>query len=70
MGSLGPNGAGKTTSIRILTTILRPTSGRFTVAGSAPIAPRVRPLIGCPDPRLAQPLRMDVWCRTRISTAT
>ena len=33
MGFLGPNGAGKTTSIRILTTILRPTSGRFTVDG-------------------------------------
>jgi ABC-2 type transport system ATP-binding protein len=33
LGVLGPNGAGKTTAIRMLTTILPPTSGRFAVAG-------------------------------------
>ena len=33
VGFLGPNGAGKTTAIRVLTTILRPTAGRFSVAG-------------------------------------
>lgn len=33
LGFLGPNGAGKTTSIRILTTILPPSAGRFVVDG-------------------------------------
>lgn len=32
-GLLGPNGAGKTTTIRMLTTLLTPTTGKITIAG-------------------------------------
>ncbi len=47
-GLLGPNGAGKSTTLRILITILRPTTGRATVLGHDVVreADRVRHLIG------------------------
>ena len=47
LGVLGPNGAGKTTAIRVLTTILPPTGGTFTVAGVPHTRPeRIRRRIG------------------------
>ena len=39
IGLLGPNGAGKTTAIRVLSTILPPTRGKFTLDG----IPHTRP---------------------------
>ncbi len=52
MGFIGPNGAGKTTTIRIVATLLRPTSGTVYLEGTDiwQNPEEVRPLIGCmPD---------------------
>src|SRR4029079_1040146 len=41
-GFIGPNGAGKSTTIKILSGILRPDSGRVEVDGLVPQADRIR----------------------------
>ncbi len=59
LGFLGPNGAGKTTSIRILTTIMEPDSGHFTVDGISSSDPEsVRRRIGVLPENLGFPRHM------------
>jgi len=60
---LGPNGAGKTTTLRILSTMLRPSSGKVTVAGYDVLtaAPEVRQNIGLVSTGTAVYDRMTAW---------
>ena len=59
LGFLGPNGAGKTTSIRILTTMLEPESGHFSINGVSSKDPeRIRRIIGVLPENLGFPRQM------------
>ena len=59
LGFLGPNGAGKTTSIRILTTMMEPESGHFSIDGiSSEYPEQIRRRIGVLPENLGFPRHM------------
>jgi sodium transport system ATP-binding protein len=62
-GLLGPNGAGKTTALRILSTVLQPTSGQALVAGYNVVTQPslVRRRIGFLSANTAVYDRMTAW---------
>src|SRR4029077_8838542 len=62
-GLLGPNGAGKTTCLRILSTVLRPTDGRATIAGYDVVThpAEVRSCIGFMSGNTGVYDRMTAW---------
>jgi ABC-2 type transport system ATP-binding protein len=62
---LGPNGAGKTTTVRMLGSILKPTSGKATIAGNDVVADarQVRSMVGLLTefPGLYHRMRADAY---------
>jgi ABC-2 type transport system ATP-binding protein len=72
LGLVGPNGAGKTTTLRALCGILRPSTGRLSIAGHdvvrEPIAAKAQLAYVPDDPHLFD--RLTVWEHFRFIAAT
>lgn len=62
-GLLGPNGAGKSTTIRMLTTLTRPTQGKMLVAGYDVVrqAQQVKQCIGVVLQQISVDMDLTVW---------
>jgi len=62
-GLIGPDGAGKTTTLRLLATVIPPTSGKATVLGydTARQAETLRPLVGYMPQRFSLYGDLSVW---------
>ncbi len=69
---LGPNGAGKSTTIKMLTTLLQPTSGTIRVAGHDPVKEpdAVRRSFGIVFQDPAVDDELTAWWSTIIATLT
>ena len=71
-GFLGPNGAGKTSTVKVLTTMRKPTSGKVSIGGMAVSEhPReVRNLIGVVQQNIALDpdisVRENILCKARL----
>ena len=65
-GLLGPNGAGKTTSVKVLTTMMRPTSGKIFIysVDTQEDVTKVRSMIGVVQQHFA--MDMDISVRENI----
>jgi ABC-2 type transport system ATP-binding protein len=62
-GLLGPNGAGKSTTIRMLTTLTRPTAGQIRIAGFETVAQaaQVKQAIGVVLQQMSVDVDLTVW---------
>ena len=65
-GLLGPNGAGKTTSVKVLTTMMRPTSGKIRICSvdTSDDVTAARSMIGVVQQHFA--MDMDISVRENI----
>ncbi|HUC96065.1 MAG TPA: ABC transporter ATP-binding protein [Candidatus Saccharimonadales bacterium] len=63
-GLIGPNGAGKSTAIRIMTGLIKATSGKVDILGYSPQDVEVRPLVGYMPQEMA--LYQDLTVRENL----